>query len=94
MPYWPLVYLTKSIHLFNPSNDVLDYKSNTTKHASASLTYDGINERNLYCPAVSQSWSLNVYPSTCIVLVMKSIPTVGFSIEKLVHWKTAKMYHG
>lgn len=78
-PSWPLIYRTKSIHLFRPYKVDFDYKSKTIRHASASLTYEGISDLNLYCPAVSQSWSLSVYPSTCIVLVMKSIPTVGFN---------------
>lgn len=76
-PSWPFVYLTKSIHLFKPSNVDLALKSKVTRQTSASLTYDGINDLNLYCPAVSQSCSLMVYPSTCNVFVTKSIPTVG-----------------
>jgi hypothetical protein len=52
------------------------------RHISASLTYDGIKDLNLYCPAVSQSCNLRVSPSTCIVFVTKSIPTVGCNHKK------------
>lgn len=73
----PLDSLTKSSHLSAPSNDDLRLTSMTMRHASASLTYDGIRERNLYCPAVSHSCIRRVSPSTCMVFVTKSIPTVG-----------------
>lgn len=76
-PSCPLVSLTKSHHLSIPSKLLQQLTSITMRQQSASRTYDGINDLNLYCPAVSQSCSRIVSPSICSVLVTKSMPTVG-----------------
>ncbi len=74
----PLVSLTKSIHLSKLSKLDLADRSTIIRQMSASRIYEGISDRNLYWPAVSHNCNRNVYPSTCMVFVTKSIPTVGW----------------
>ena len=52
--------------------------SYTTTATLESRMYEGMRERNLSCPAVSQSCSRTVLSSKYIVLERKSIPIVAF----------------
>ena len=51
--------------------------SYTTTATEESLMYEGINDLNLSCPAVSQSCNLTVLSSRYIVLDKKSMPIVA-----------------
>ena len=92
-PSCPLVSRTKSIHLSTPSKDSLELTSSTIKQQSESRTYDGMRDLKRYCPAVSHSCNLIVYPSTCMVLVRKSIPTVGL-MNVWIRWMSVQNCRG
>ncbi len=90
---FPRSFLTSSIHFEVLRNEArstqlkLDQEeigngtllviSNTTTATEESLIYDGIRDRNLSCPAVSQSCNRTVLSSRYMVLDKKSIPMVA-----------------
>ena len=74
----PRSAFTSEIHFVLFTKLALELTSYTITATELSLMYDGINDLNLSCPAVSQSCNRTVRSSRYIVFDKKSIPIVAW----------------